>query len=322
MISILPKLTNSLFSDRLMEAEEVLMSLNSFQKPMQPWPGLEPFGCTIPLSRAQVTVFLYDAGSKDASPVILIHGLGDEADTWRYLLPDLSHNHRVIALDLPGFGRSGLPAQPLTIAFFREVILELMEVLGFPRATLIGHSMGAVIAHSLALEYPQRVHRLVLLAGSLVARFNRVNLATLLFLLPGLGEWQYNRLRKNPQAASRSLAAYYHSLESLPEPERAFLFQRVNERVWSDTQRTAFLSAFRNLARWLPAQQRALPARLSTFTIPTLVIWGEADRVVGLANGQALVELQPSARLKILPAAGHNLQQEAFREVLEAIEAG
>jgi pimeloyl-ACP methyl ester carboxylesterase len=301
--------------------------MNRFQKPMQPWPALEPYARSIPLARGGLTLHLFDAGARDAPPMFLIHGLADEADTWRHLVPPLSTQYRVIAPDLPGFGRSEKPDRPYTVPFFRDVLLELLDTLEVQRAVLVGHSLGAVITHAFALSYRERVERLVLIGGSLVARSQKVDLATMLFLIPGLGEWLYNRLRKDPQAAYRTLEPYYRNLDHLlgaegRTVEREFLFQRVNERVWSDGQRRAFLSAFRYLARWIPGQQRNLPSRLATLDVPTLVLWGEADRMAPVENGHALVELQSTARLVIVPGAGHNVHQEEPEAVVEALQAG
>jgi pimeloyl-ACP methyl ester carboxylesterase len=90
--------------------------------------------------------------------------------------------------------------------------------------------------------------------------------------------------------------------------------------VWSDGQRRAFFSTFRNLARWLPGQQRDLPFRLSALGVPTLVVWGEADRISSIENGRALVELQPTARLATVPGAGHNVHQENAEAMLKEID--
>ena len=287
---------------------------------MKPWPTLEPYGRSIPLPQSGLALYAYGAGAGDAPPTILVHGLGDEADTWRHLFPALSAASRVIAPDLPGFGRSDKPAGRYTIPFFQNVLLELLDVLGLERVTLAGHSLGAVIAHSLALRSPERVEQLVLIGGSLVTRTQKLDLVTMLFLVPGLGEWLYNRLRRDPQAAYRSLEPYYSDLDRLPQEDRDFLFQRVNERVWSDGQRRAFLSAFRQAARWLPGQQKGLPSRLAELNVPTLVLWGEADRINAVDNGRALAEIQPTARLVVVPAAGHNVHQEDPEAVLRAID--
>jgi len=226
---------------------------------------------------------------------------------------------RVLAPDLPGFGRSAPAPGSYSVALFVQVLSELLDELGVERLTLVGHSLGGIIAQSMALADPERVKRLVLIGGSLVARANKLSLSTVLFLIPGLGEWLYSRLRRHPSAAYRTLLPYYGDLDALPEADCAFLFRRVNERVWSNKQRQAFLAVFRHLAWWLPAQQRGLEDRLRALDVPTTAIWGEMDQLNDVANGRGLVELQPSARLVVVPGAGHNVQQERPQAVLSAI---
>jgi pimeloyl-ACP methyl ester carboxylesterase len=286
---------------------------------MQPWPGLQRYARQVALPRSELELYLYDTGPADAGPLLLVHGLADEADTWRHLIAPLSVRYRVLAPDLPGFGRSDKPDQAYSLSFFQDVLAELLDELGIARATLAGHSLGGAIAQSIALAHPERVERLILIGGSLVARSQRLDLATMLFLVPGLGEQLYNRLRRDARAAYRTLQPYYGDLDRLPEADREFLFQRVNERVWSDGQRRAFFSTYRQLARSLPAQQRELPARLAALAAPTTAIWGEMDRLNPVANGRLLVELQPAARLVVVPGAGHNVHQEDPDSVLAAI---
>jgi pimeloyl-ACP methyl ester carboxylesterase len=105
----------------------------------------------------------------------------------------------------------------------------------------------------------------------------------------------------------------------MPVDDRAFLFQRVNERVWSDGQRRAFLSTLRSLAGWLPSRQRTLASQLGGLDIPTSLVWGAEDQINPVENARALLEIQPSARLAIIPGAGHNVQQEKAGEVSESI---
>lgn len=293
---------------------------NPYTQPMTPWHSLAAYSRQVRLPRSVVVVHYYDTFQPQAPVFLLIHGLGDEADTWRHILPALAAHGRVIALDLPGFGSSDKPHRAYTIDSFVQAVSELMDVLGISSATLVGHSMGGIIAQSLALETPARVERLALISGCLVAKATRLSLSSLLFLIPRLGEWQYNRLRKDPQAAYRSLVPYYRSLQDLPQADRDFLFQRVNQRVWSDGQRYAFLSALRSLAAWVPGQQKRLPARLAGFTLPTAIIWGIADAVNSIENGRWLAQLQPAARLYEIPLAGHNLHQENPQAVVEAIK--
>ena len=294
--------------------------MNAYQQPMKPWSGLEPHARQVDLPQSQCALYLYDTDPTGPTPLLLIHGLADEADTWRHLIPPLSARQRVLAPDLPGYGRSDKPRRAYTLPFFQAALLELLDELEIERATLVGHSLGGMIAHAIALAHPERVERLVLVGGSLVAGTQRPDLGTLLFLVPGLGEFLYNRLREDPQAAYETLRPYYGDLDRLPQADQAFLLQRVNERVWSDGQRRAFFSTFRNLARRLPAQQRALPARLAASTTPTTAVWGELDRMSPLESGRRLVELQPGVRLVVVPGAGHSVHQENPDAVLNAIQ--
>ncbi len=293
--------------------------MNPYRKSMKPFPGLESYSRSVRLPGNRLELFLYDTDKKDASSVLLIHGLGDEADTWRHIISPLSEEFRVLALDLPGFGRSEKPKRIYDPPFFQEVILELMDVLEIERVNLVGHSLGAIIAHNIGVEHPGRLSRLVLVDGSLFVLKQKIELKNLLFLIPGLGEWLYERLRKNPQAAYDTLRPYYAHLEELAEPEREFLYQRVNQRVWSEGQERAFFSTFRNLIKWIPGKQRDLSGKLASFKTPTLVLWGEEDRINSVENGQTLATIQPLTRLIVVPEAGHNLQQEKPQVVIGAI---
>lgn len=293
--------------------------MSIYQRSMEPWPGLERYGRRVDLPRNSLALYLYDTGAAAEPPLLLVHGLADEADTWRHLIDPLAARFRVVAPDLPGFGRSDKPELGYTLPFFAGVLLELLDELEMERAVLVGHSLGGAIVQSIAITHPERVERLLLIGGSLVARRQRLNLGTLLFLVPGLGEWLYNRLRNDPEAAFRSLAPYYSDLDKLPEADRDFLYQRVNERVWSDGQRRAFFSTLRQFARSIRSQQRELPARLAEQAVPTVMLWGELDRMNPVENGWALVEMQPGTRLVVLPGVGHNVQQEKPDAVLEAL---
>lgn len=217
---------------------------------MPPLPAFAPFVRRVVLAQHRLTLFLYDTHPDDHDdvPLLLVHGLGDEADTWQHLLPMLAAKRRVLAVDLPGFGRSDKPNAPYTVPWYAAVLCGLLDTLQLERVALVGHSLGAMTSQWLALEQAARVEGLALLAGGLAAAPRRLDWNTLLLLTPGIGEWVYTQLRKNPQAAYDSLRPFYADLDALPQSERDFLYQRVNERVWNDDQRRAFFRSLR--ARW------------------------------------------------------------------------
>lgn len=295
--------------------------MTSFQQPMQPWPALAPYGRTVRLRGGGLQIFLYEAGADEQPALLLIHGLGDEADTWRHVIAPLAERYHVLAPDLPGFGRSEKPNRAFTLAFLRDALIDLWETLGLSDVALMGSSLGGALAQSVALERPDRVTRLILIGGSFTARSQQLNPTILQMALPFLGERLYNSFRRDPQAAYDSLRPYYADLDSMPKADRSFLYQRVNERVWSDGQRRAYLSILRHLVWSFPLRQRAVEAQLARLSVPTLAVWGEHDHINSIESGRALIAIQPTARLVVVPGAGHLAHQEKPMEFLALIEA-
>jgi pimeloyl-ACP methyl ester carboxylesterase len=313
--------------------------MDNFTGPMQPYPGLEQYSRTVELPRNGLRLFYFAAGAPDLPAALLLHGLGDEADTWRDLIEPLSRRWRVIAPDLPGFGRSDRPRRAYTLDFLRGCLFELLEVLSIPKVLLVGHSLGGMLAHGMLLEQTEtkpvgfsrmlasqpdrswatQITGLVLLDGALLTRTQRLSPQLLLFMTPILGEMLYTRLRKDPQAAYATLNAYYTAMDKLPQAERDFLFQRVNQRVWSDGQRRAYFSTLRNMAASISRLQKDLPARLAQLQAPTLVLWGAQDRINPSEAGADLVKLQPDSRLALIPDASHMPHQERAEQVLSQI---
>jgi len=284
------------------------------REPMQPWPGLEDAVHYLQLPHSGLRLFTYQLGEDPQLTLLLVHGLGDEADSWRRVLRPLAQSTRVVALDLPGFGRSAKPDIAYTLPLYTHVIQELVQALDIQRAVLVGSSLGAAICQSIALEEPAWLKGLALVDGGLLTAGQRLNLGLLLFLIPGLGEWLYTRLRKNPQAAYETLRPYYASLDRLPQADRQFLYQRVNQRVWDDAQRRAYFSALRSLAAQVSGRQKGLAGRLAQLRLPTLILWGAQDHIVPLATGQALHQAQPATRLVVFPDSGHLPHQEYPQE--------
>lgn len=293
---------------------------NTYREPMSPWPGLKGLGKTLHLDEPDVDIFCFEAGPPSAPAVVMVHGLGDEADTWRYTIPPLAETYHVIALDLPGFGRSGHPKRAYTPAFHQKAILSLMDALhiDIDRAFLMGSSLGAILSHSIAIDHPNRLSGLVLVDGALLQPDEMGDKSLQMMRIPLLGELFYTYLRFSPDAAYESLKNVYHDLDSLPKADRDFLFRRVNRRVWSNGQRRAYFSTLRNLIPWVKAIQKDLPELLHDLTLPTLIIRGEFDALFSAENAIAISETQPNAAILTVEGVGHLPQQEAP----EAFNAG
>ena len=102
----------------------------------------------------------YDIGR--GPPLVLVHGVGGDADQWAFCLDALAASHRIIALDLLGFGRSDKPPIDYRIAGFVEVLDRFLTTVGIARASLLGHSLGGWIVAAFALRFPERIDKLVL----------------------------------------------------------------------------------------------------------------------------------------------------------------
>jgi pimeloyl-ACP methyl ester carboxylesterase len=274
--------------------------------------SIAQFATTLTLDDG-TSLALIDTAERDKPPLTLIHGLQDEADSWQRVVPLLRDRFRVIAPDLPGFGRSDKRARNYTIPFMADALLNMLTRLGISQTVLAGNSLGAMIAEYIALTQAPRVKRLVLISGTLA--ISKPPPSTSGGLLSRLFAERNERayfakLRANPQAAFETLRPYYADLDALPEAQREFLFERVSARVNDDAQRRAAFSV-RGALPWFFARNLALIRRgVPKLAMPVTIVWGANDQIFPTANGPARAALQPGAEYLELPACGHLPQQE------------
>lgn len=279
--------------------------------PMPCAAALAPFQRRVALpDRTQI--HLYDSAG-DGPALILLHGLQDEADTWRHIFGALAGRFRVIAPDLPGFGRSDKRPRGYGVPLYSGVVMALAAELGLSRFGLIGNSLGAITADAIAAQHAERVSALVLLDGSLlITKPPASRLSLLQRLFPGHADRKYfDALRAGtPEAAFETLRPYYADLDTLPWADRAFLAERVVARVWDEPQRLAALTIQKGSLPYFLTAGRRLAARIPSLVMPTLVVWGGSDTIFPLANARPRADAQPGARLEVLPGVGHLPQQE------------
>lgn len=260
-------------------------------------------------------MFYFEAGT--GSTVVLIHGNGDEADTWRHVLPTLSRGHRVIAPDLPGFGRSKPEGSGDPHALAASV-REFIKALNLERVALIGSSLGGAVASLVASTLVGRVSSLTLIGGpipGLRAAHPEINPGMRAMLEPGVGEAYYTSLRDTGQdAAYASLEPFYAQLSNLSAADRSFLYERVWARVWSDTQRTAYFAALRGMFSEVQGSLAGLEH------LPMQLIWGEFDAIVPISVAHGILNGLPQSRLEVIEGAGHLPHQERPEAVLRVLE--
>jgi pimeloyl-ACP methyl ester carboxylesterase len=128
-----------------------------FTRTMKPWPALTKFGKQIQPKKQDLTLFYFEAGEKSQPPLLMLHGLGDEADTWRHIFQPLADDCHTFAIDLPGFGRSDKPDVDYSPQFLMASIIGFLDAVNINHTILMGSSLGGMLAHSLAVAYPERV---------------------------------------------------------------------------------------------------------------------------------------------------------------------
>lgn len=123
---------------------------------------------------------------KGEKTILLVHGLASNAGFWRYVIPELSKNYRVIAVDLPGYGKSQKGAYPYSMTFFADQIKRLADELKLDKFIFVGHSMGGQIGITFSLKYPERLEKLVLASPAGVEEFEQ-----------GEGDWLRSVMTKS-----------------------------------------------------------------------------------------------------------------------------
>lgn len=240
--------------------------------------------------------------------VLLLHGQPGGARDWDRVRAAVGERAHTLAIDRPGWAAGTAPAD---LAGNATAALGALDLAGVHRATVVGHSLGAAVAVWMALEYPDRVGRLVLAAPA-------ANCASLVPLDYWLAWPLAGELVGAPAMAGAALV-----LSTRPLRRHVAGLLSLDERYLAATGRAlrspaawrAFAADQRALVRDLPALERRLPG-IST---PTTVVAGSADRIVPLSSARALAGEIPGAELVILPGAGHLLLHHRAHQLADII---
>jgi len=235
------------------------------------------------------------------SPLILLHGAGDNALDWRWVLPTLARTHRVYAPDLPGSPDSARPVADYSPAFFERFITGFLDAMGIERATFVGSSLGGLVSLRLALHEPSRVDALVLVDSAGLGR--AINPAFTSVNVPGLGEAAFLYWRTPAGAYQRAWrrAALLFARPGRVPPE--WLAEQCRLAL-SPGYLEAHLSALRSQVD-LGGQREVRAYRLSLLEIPTLVVWGARDRVFPESQAREATARLQEGSLVLLPDCGH-----------------
>jgi pimeloyl-ACP methyl ester carboxylesterase len=252
-------------------------------------------------------------------PIVFIHGLSGSWQNWLEQLPGFAREHRVITFDLPGFGASEMPAQKITISGYGRFVDALLDELEVGSAAIVGNSMGGFIGMELAIRFPERAERLVLVsAAGLSIEYLRNEralavLGTLENRLAAYSGWLASRsdaLARRPGARRLIFGIVAHRPDRLPGP-------LVAEQV-RGSGKPGFLPALDALTDY------PIRDRLGEIACPTLIVWGSEDKLVPARDADEFARLIPNSRKVVWPETGHVAMLErpaAFNALLEAFLA-
>ncbi|MGW6659644.1 alpha/beta fold hydrolase [Rhodococcus sp. NPDC055024] len=248
-------------------------------------------------------VHYHDVGS--GAPVVLLHGSGPGATGWsnfRSNMAVIARTHRVIAVDMPGWGASDTQTDQTGYDHLRT-LLELLDELGIDRAALVGNSMGGATAVEAAISAPDRVSHLVTMG------------------VPAPGR-SYFSAGDGPSEGLKMLRAAY--AEPSPENMRRLVSIMCYDPRWATEELAGMRSeaALRYPEHLESFLRRPAPSsyfartmeELASIAAPTLVVHGRDDRVVSAENGLRLVSAIPDSRLLLLNRCGHWAQLEHAEE--------
>ncbi len=257
-------------------------------------------------------LYYYAAGTRGAGvPVVFIHGFPTSSHLWSGVVPFMPPGHRLVVLDLLGYGRSDRPlTRPVDARGHANRIVELLDQLTIDRACIVGHGFGGGIAQALAIDHPQRVSHLGLIDSTAFERWPSLRmplakaLAPLAAILPA--SIVVGALRADLAGGFDSAERANHSIDLYLRP---FDCREGRDAI------TAHL-------RGLKADANStLSERLSSIQVPTSVIWGQQDPVIPLAIGRRLQQAIRGATIEVVPGAKHFTPEEAPRPVADAIES-
>jgi pimeloyl-ACP methyl ester carboxylesterase len=266
----------------------------------------EKYVRTVPVGEEKIVV--YDRGS---GPVlVLVHGMFGDYQDWGPVLEPLAQKHRVIAVDLPGFGASSKPNVDYTGDYFVRQMDAFLREMKVDKATFIGNSFGAIVALMFTLEHPDKVSGLVLIGSGGLHRWtdeekqaarNRFTEANLKLLNPAINQLLFTPLFVN---GTSEIALQY--------------MEKQNAKLSRPDYPAYAHSLHSSIQLGLDAY---LVDSLNKITAPTLLLQGQKDQVIQLAWVETAARKFPAARLQVLPACGHVPQMECPTEVVSAVES-
>lgn len=240
-------------------------------------------------------------GDPDAEPLVLLHGLGATKASWLTVVPQLARHHRVLAIDLPGFGASSKPWGRHDAPWFAQRVFDFIEVMGYEAAWVAGNSMGGKVATEMALLDPARVRGIACLCPA-TAFSDRPALWLARALRPELGVFLGRLPRKRLRQQLRALFANPDDIEDVWYESAIDDFLAT----WrSPGARSAFFTSARKIYLEEPYGRRGFWPRLKALSVPALYVYGERDILISHHFGPKITRYLPKAQVHVWAECGH-----------------
>jgi 3-oxoadipate enol-lactonase len=254
-----------------------------------------------------VTVHYELRGDPSAPPLVMIRGLARSARFWLDFAPRMARSFRVVTLDNRGVGRSDKPRRPFSTRAMADDVAAVLDDVGLSRAHIFGMSLGGMIAARFALRHPDRVDRLVLgcttMGGARAKRIPLSSIATL--VAAGRGSF------------AEAMTSTAHIVVS-----PAFLAERDDILpAWRAIATSEPVPLRGSLLQLLAGAEHNISREVHGIRAPTLVLTGDADRLIPAENSERLAALIPGAKLVLLPGAGHDFTTEQPEPSARALES-
>ncbi|HYP23452.1 MAG TPA: alpha/beta fold hydrolase [Actinomycetota bacterium] len=254
----------------------------------------------------RVTFSRLVAGPEEAPPLLLLHGLGASKASWLTVVPRLARHHRVIAIDLPGFGSTSKPRGRYDAPWFAKHVLSFMEVTGLHDTLVAGNSMGGRVAMEVAMREPRMVRAIACLCP-VAAFYERPFLWAARMARPEAGVFA----ARLPRAY---LAEQLRRLFSDPTRLHDDWYEAAIDdflQTWRrPTARMAFLASLKNIYVEEPSGDAGFWARLAKLRVPALYVYGRQDVLISSRFGGRVAKALPKAKVEIWDDCGHAPQLE------------
>jgi pimeloyl-ACP methyl ester carboxylesterase len=248
--------------------------------------------------------------------IVLIHGMAGSSTTWRSVIPTLAEHFTVVAPDLLGHGASEKPRGDYSLGAFASGVRDLMLALGHEHATLVGQSLGGGVTMQFAYQFPERCERLVLVSSGGLG--DEVNILLRLLALPGAELVLAVGCNRWIHDIGAKAADWLADLGLHVSPELREMWDSYGSLADAET-RTAFAHTLRSVVDVAGQRVNASDRLYLAAQVPTLIIWGDRDNVIPVAQAHSAHAAIPHSRLEIFGGAGHFPhcdQPDRFCEVL------